>query len=68
MSNNHGRRYLLSKIQDGRQPTKRKYLYLRNYDIYHQHSNDEPTAFDHGNSQEVYLDDSNDDRQSETVA
>jgi len=34
----------------------------------HQNSNGEPTAFDHGKLEEVYLGDSNNDQQSEMAA
>ena len=67
MSNNHGRRYLVSKIQDGRQLTGSSYISeTMTYTI-----NIPTTNLRHStmaNSQEVYLRDSNNDRQSETAA
>jgi len=60
----------LPRVENPRcQPTNRKYWYLRKYDMYHQHSNDEPIRHSTmANSQEVYLGDSYKDRQSETAA
>jgi len=59
----------MSKIQDVSQLTGSSNMYLQNYDTYRRNSNSEPTAFSTmANSQEVYLGDSNNDRQSEMAA
>jgi len=64
MSRSHGRRYLLSKIQDGGQPTGSS-----NISETMKHIIKIPTAIRRhltmANSQKVYLGDSNNDRQWE---
>jgi len=63
----------LPRVENPRcQPTNRKYQYLRNYDIYRQNYDKILTAklwhSTMANSQEVYLGDSSNDRQSEMAA
>jgi len=67
MSNSHGRRYLVSKIQDGNQLTGSTDISeTMTYTIEIPTTNLRHSTM--ANSQEVYLGDSNNNRQSETAA